>query len=562
MNIETLTLPDLLTEARRTNPENGIGFIQRDGGIHFYTYPQLFGEAVSVLSMLQSEGIKAGDKIILSISKSEEIVKSLWACFLGGIIPAIVQPPLSFTDYNPASEKIKKIFYRLDQPRILYSTEHQLNWDKMAIDKACLLPFPEHLPASNKAVLYKPRPDETAFIQFSSGSTGEPKGIILTHSNLIHNMDSIIKEIKCIKNEAWSNWMPLYHDMGLIGFHMVPLMMKTSNYIIDTQDFIKNPLLWLDVLDRYKVGITACPNFAQEIVRKALVRYPERTWDLSHVRLIFNGAEPISPKVMFHFLETLAPFGLKPSVMLPAYGMAEATLAIAFTIHEQNPRMQAFNRDALLKEGIALAVNPKEPHCILLVNHGTAQKHSKVKICNEKGDVLPDGRIGDIKVIGPNITSGYFNDPVNTAQLFSDGWMNTGDLGFIFNDELYITGRRKDIIFINGSNYFAQDLEEYAYTLEGVARGKFVISGYFDAARGKDLILAFIVGSDNDNTRALCKFIRREFSNKLGIQLDTFIPVKSIDIQRTSSGKLQRYKLVEKFLAGSFQSRIGIDQLQ
>jgi len=553
-----LTLPDLLKNAARDHPGNGTGFLQPDGRVHFHPYPELLDEALSLLAGMQAAGIARGDKIILACGKNEEIVPVLWACFLGGIVPALLQPPLSFTEYNPAAEKISRVFRCLDKPFVVISHDHLPYWEKTGIGDRHLLRFQDLLHPAKNAKQVKSNPEDLAFIQFSSGSTGEPKGIMLTHSNILHNVRAIIHGIKLAVNDIGVNWMPLYHDMGMIGFVLTPTKTKMTQYLIDTQDFIKNPLLWLDVLDKYRGTITACPNFGQELMKRALHRNPERKWDLSAVRILFNGAEPISTRIMQHFLSRLEPFGLSAASMLPAYGMAEATLAVTFTVHDDNPRVLSFHREDLLKKGIATIVPDKSAQPYHLVNLGKPIKYCDIRVTGEEGNPLSEDIIGHIQVKGPNLTGGYYNDRQNTGNLFEGGWLNTGDLGFIHDGDLFVTGRRKDIIFINGINYYASDLEEFASVIDDIQPGKIVISGYFDQARGMDRILVFMVGSYNEATHLQYQRIRHDFQHQLGLKLDTFIPVRSAEVPRTSSGKLQRYRLVERFIRGGFAKVVSI----
>jgi acyl-CoA synthetase (AMP-forming)/AMP-acid ligase II len=552
LKAEQLTLPDLLTSARDLYPDHGVGFIQPDQEVHFHSFSDLYYEALGILTGLQSCKLRKGDKIILAPGKSEEIITTLWACFLGGIIPAILQPPVSFTEYNPAAEKIKRVFQKLDKPHVIISREHLPYWVSTGIDQSFLIPAQGLNQFSANPEIQTNQAGDLAFIQFSSGRTGEPKGIMLSHSNIIHNLNAIVHGIRLTPEDVGINWMPLYHDMGLIGFHLTPLSAKTTHYILDTQDFIKNPLLWLDVLQNYKGTITASPNFGQELVRRAVQRNPEKRWDLSKIRILFNGAEPISPRVMRHFLEKMQAFNLRPSAMLPAYGMAEATLAVTFSVHPDNPRLMTFDMEELLKNGLAVISGDKKHSGIHLVNLGKTIQDCELRIIGDQGGIITENRIGNIQIRGKNVTHGYFHDEINTSTLFDDGWMNTGDLGFLHDGNLFITGRKKDVIFINGTNYYAQDLEEFAGSLDEIQQGKIVISGYFDQSKGMDRILVFMVGTYNETSHSQYLRIKSDFQHQLGLRLDTFIPVRSNEVPHTSSGKLQRYKMVEKFLKGEF----------
>ncbi|MCX6305104.1 MAG: AMP-binding protein [Bacteroidetes bacterium] len=546
----------MLAAAAANFPLNGIGFVNANRSVGFITFPGLELKALSMLAGMQAKGLNKGDMVILSLEKSEEIIPVLWGCFIGGIIPALLQPPVTFTEYNPAAEKTEKVFHLLGHPHVILSHEHGENWRSSHIPAALLIDvagLPEDAALAKRVSL---DPSDTALIQFSSGSTGDPKGVMLTHSNIIANTTDIIRGIALTANDVSVNWMPLYHDMGLIGFHITPVFAGVTQYFIDPVDFVKNPSLWLDVMSQEKCTITACPNFGQLLVTRYLGRRAAREWDLSRVRILFNGAEPISVATMRTFLDGLSPFKLNPVAMFPAYGLAEATLAVTFPDRLKEAEVKAFRRAKLIGEGLAVEAGEGEANIIELVNLGRNLDHCRVMVADDHHQPSGAGIVGNVLVTGKNITPGYYGSPEVTASVFDGEWLLTGDLGFLYAGDLYITGRSKDIIFINGINYYAHDLETIALKLEKIAIGKIVIAGYFDDVEGRDKLLIFLVGADNEATRDLCREIRNHFSAVIGLSTETFILVRSGDIPRTSSGKIQRYKMVDRYRNGGFSNII------
>jgi acyl-CoA synthetase (AMP-forming)/AMP-acid ligase II len=522
------------------------------------SFPSLLEASLSILSGMQKRGLKKGDRVILSIEQSREIIPVLWGCFLGGIVPALLQPPVSFTDLNPAAEKAEKVFEQLGHPHVILSGEHAHGWKSGKIEQGKLIDATTLSGDFRDAIQYRPDPGDLALIQYSSGSTGEPKGVMLTHANLLANISDIIRGIALGPDDVAVNWMPLYHDMGLIGFHLTPVIVGVNQFFIDPPDFVKNPFLWLDTMSHERCTITACPNFGQAIVNRSLGRRSAHTWDLSSVRILFNGAEPISVTIMQRFLENLAPFGLPPVAMFPAYGLAEATLAVTFPDRLAETEVVAFDRHSLITEGHALPVTGNGENAIHLVNLGKPLPHAELIIVDNDGNELPDGRVGNVWVRGDGITRGYYANPLMTAAAFDGSWLKTGDLGFTIHNDLFITGRTKDIIFINGVNYYAHDLEHIAQHMEDQTTGRLVIAGMFDEKEGRDRLLIFIVGSDNDTTREQCRQIRLHFNKLIGLTPETFIPVRSNDIPRTSSGKIQRYKLVDRYRKGEFSQILSL----
>lgn len=552
-------LPDLLSVTARNFPQKGIGFVNPDRSVSFITFPELELKAMSMLAGMQDRGLQKGDVVILSLEKSEEIIPVFWGCLIGGIIPALLQPPVTFTEYNPAAEKTEKVFKLLGNPHVILSHDHAENWRSSHIPAELLIDVAGLPGIAEMALRAHLVPGDLALIQFSSGSTGDPKGVMLTHRNILTNTSDIIKGIALEPCDVAVNWMPLYHDMGLIGFHITPVIVGVTQYFIDPVDFVKNPSIWLDIMSTKSCTITACPNFGQLLVTRYLGRRAAQDWDLSKVRILFNGAEPISVATMKAFLEGLKAFNLNPVAMFPAYGLAEATLAVTFPDRLQEAEIKAFRRSDLIGNGLAIEDITGDNNVIELVNLGRSLGHCSVMVADEHHRAVEEGVVGHVLVTGENITPGYFHNPEFSASAFTNNWLLTGDLGFLYHGDLYITGRSKDVIFINGINYYAHDLETIALKTGQIANGKMVIAGYFDESDGRDKLLIFLTGSDNQATRDLCSEMKNHFSSVIGLNVDVFIAIRSGDIPRTSSGKIQRYKLVDRYLKGDF-SVIKISQ--
>lgn len=505
-----------------------------------------------MLRGMQHLGIEQGDRVILSLETSQETILAIWACFLGGIVPALLQPSLSFSAYNPAAEKAEKVFHILDHPHVIVSHAHYSNWVQSSIPEERLVDQSLLFADSGIPAVHQINPDAVALIQFSSGSTGDPKGVMLTHRNVISNMVDIIEGIQLTHGDVSVSWMPLYHDMGLIGFHITPTMVGCQQFFVDPVDFVKNPSLWLDHLSEQQCNITGCPNFGQALVNRYIGRKKNPDWDFSSVRVIFNGAEPISTRTMRDFLTNLSEFGLQPASMFPAYGLAEATLAVTFAPLDQEADVVRFQRIPLIRDGLAIEATQEDENVVELVNLGNQLTHCTIRVVGDDGNEVPESTIGSVHVRGDHVASGYFRNLEATAQTFVGGWLHTGDLGFKYKGDLFIMGRLKDVIFINGINFYAHDLEHVALSLEETESTKLVIAAYFDEKEGRDKLLIFLVGSDNEETRATFVRIRNHLKNTLGLHPDTFIPIRSNDIPRTSSGKIQRYKMVNRFLQGEF----------
>lgn len=551
------TMTDLLLSVADAFPHKGIGFVHPDGNINFITYSELLSRAKAMVAGLQAMGLAPGDKVMIVMTRNEEIIPVLWGCFLNGLIPTILQPPVSFTEFNQPAQKIENVYRILQNPRVILSSDLLKGFQSDVIPSKNLI-NPENLKNDYpEPILFQAKETDIAFIQFSSGSTGDPKGIVLTHKNILTNLAAISVGLDISDEDVMANWMPLYHDMGLFGFHLCPVFAKSNHYLIDPVDFVKKPTIWLDVMDKVRCSITGCPNFGQALLLRYLKNRDEQSWDLSSLKAIVNGAEPISNRIMSDFLKRLSAHRLRKESMMPAYGMAETTLAITFSELLKEPVITSFNRTMLQKEGRVKVEKDNASEMLELVGVGKPLNDIEIRVVDERGKILEDQIDGHIQIRGAGITSGYYNNPDETRNSFENGWLKTGDKGFFFDGNLYITGRVKDIIFVRGQNLYSHDLENLAGKYSDISYGKVIIGGVFDPKKGQDQIILFLVGSPNQATCETVLGLRNFFREKYGITIDVFVPVRSNQVPKTSSGKIQRYKLISNYQNGEFDEAVA-----
>lgn len=543
-----LTLPAILRRAAAT-PGAYTGFIDEKGNEDRLDYAELLSEASRLATGLINKGVKPGDKVIIATESNRKTLEILWGCFLCGAVPTVLQPPLTYSGYNPPVVKLINVSMQLGSPLVFMSRvpsgENVPELNYLTTDMLDCTGNPPEVDIN---------PSDIAFIQFSSGSTGDSKGIILSHSNIMVNLDAITIGLKFIPGEVTGNWMPLFHDMGLIGYHLTPLYCSIIQWHIETIDFIKNPGLWLDLLTRQKVKITGCPNFGLALTLRYIKRMksiPE--WDFKHLQGLLNGAEPISVQIMNDFVKALEPYNFRPEAMMPVYGLAEATLAATFTPLMTPYVVTAFDSVSLDKDDKAVEVAPDNVNARLLAGVGIPLNDIQIKIADDHNNEVPEGKTGVIQLKGDSITRGYFNRPEETEKSFIDGWFSTGDIGFLYKENYYISGRKKDIIFRNGRHYFANDLEELATRIDDISYGKICFAGITDHRTEEEKVIAFLAGSVGEKASETMHQLRNLLRSTLGITLDELVMVRSNEIPKTSSGKLQRYKLVQRFLAGDFE---------
>lgn len=556
------TTHNSLVDVLIANMENdkGITFISGENTERFVLYSELYARAERYLHKLQCKGIGKDSELILQIEDNECFLYSFWACLLGGIIAV----PVTVSSNDEHRLKLFNIWSILDRPSIItdektakalekYANNNDLSNSFEVMSKRTVF-IDELNEVTEKGKPSLHRLDDIAFIQFSSGSTGDPKGVVLTHGNLLTNINAAIECGEYTYNDSSLSWMPLTHDLGLIGCHLVPLSVNIHLYLMPTSLFIKHPNLWLEKANYHQVTLLYSPNFGYRYFLDNFKRENAANWDLSQIRLIFNGAEPISTELCIEFLNTMKEFGLKRNTMYCVYGMAEASVAVSFP-----PAGEDFVSIKLDRESISIGQTVKEVgysedvKSVCLVDVGYPVKECSIRICDENSNEIADDIVGYIQIKGKNVTSGYYNNKEATEKAITkDGWLNTSDLGFTRNGRLIITGRFKDIIFVNGQNYYPHDIERVVEELEDIESGKIAACGVFNKEAQKEQIILFVLFRRNlKEFIPLSEKIRKYINKQMNLEIRDVVPVKRIP--KTTSGKVQRYKLGESYSNGQYQ---------
>jgi acyl-CoA synthetase (AMP-forming)/AMP-acid ligase II len=522
------------------------------------TFRDLRERALGILYLLRERGLSVGDKLVIFLNNNEQFLDGFWACLLGGIVPVPVAVGISDAHRHKLLNILKTLpipnLYT-DNKNLTRITAYAEGRNRLGIiskvkEKTILVD--EIHDISRQGIEHDVAPGDIAFIQYSSGSTSEPKGIVLTHKNILTNIAAIIEAAKFTPDDASLSWMPLTHDMGLIGFHLNMLVCGIKHYLMPTDLFVRRPLLWVRKASEKKANVLCSPNFGYKHVLKAFSDEKLRDIDLSHVRLIFNGAEPISPTLCNEFLDRLAPYGLKKTSMFTVYGLAEASLAVSFPQVGQPFKTVFVDRNALAVGQEVKFRRPDDAGAIGFVSEGRPVRDCRVKIVDDAAVAVDENVVGHICISGNNVTRGYYlNETANAEAFDSRGWLNTGDLGFIKDDELIVTGRAKEIIFINGQNYYPHDLETIIQNVDRLDLGKVVITGTRAENSDVDDLLVFVLyKGEIEEFAKLSIELTRTLNEKAGVEVTHVIPVKRIP--KTTSGKVQRHLLEEQYRQGSF----------
>jgi len=552
-----------LIERNRGFPRN-ITYLEGENDARAVSFGELYERALGILYHLQRIGARRGDKLILYLANNEQFIDVFWAAILGGIVPV----PVALGISEEHRHKLLRIAHRLGKP-FIYTERRSLERVGTFAAQAGETSVFESLRGraflvddlddiSRAGSVQRVDTNDVAFIQFSSGSTSDPKGVVLTHGNILANAYGATEAAGFTDQDVSLSWMPLTHDMGLIGLHLVMFMNRVHAHLMPTELFIRRPLLWLTFAARVRASILCSPNFGYKHYLKVLGERPVEGLDLSAVRLIFNGAEPISVELCEEFLTRLAPAKLARTAMFPVYGLAEASLAVSFPPVGAPLRTLTLNRHRMNAGDAVEVVSDTDRNAVRLISEGQAIPYCRVRIADDGDRELPADRIGHVHISGENVTRGYFEDrDANAAAFTADGWLRTGDLGLVHEGDLYISGRAKEIIFVNGQNYYPHDLEAIAQRVPGMELGKVVAAGV--RARGSEVeqLVVFVLhrGSLQD-LLPLATRVARLINEQTGLEVAEVVPVKRIP--KTTSGKIQRHLLEQSYADGEFDTDLRI----
>lgn len=557
----TLPKPSTLVQVLNSHlgSERRIHYLNGQDDRRSVTFGELHTAALGVLFHLQACGAKPGDRVILHTSSNEQFIDGFWGCLLGGLVPVPVAVGIS----DDHRHKLLEIYTQLGRPWV-YTEEGQVSRLRDFARESSQSAQIESLVQSTLCVeqitdiarqgaVHPVTAEQTAFIQFSSGSTSTPKGVVLTHKNIMTNIHAMIEGARFTAADVSLSWMPLTHDMGLIGLHLCMLAANIEQTIMDTRLFSRRPLLWLEEASRIGATVLCSPNFGYKHFLKLYAAKGGKALDLSRVRLLINGAEPISVPLCARFLQAMQPFGLAKTAMFPVYGLAEATLAVTLPEPGQAYRSVTVERGSLAVGQPPIRTAPGHATGMELMVVGKPIRDCYLRVTDQDDHPLPAGQVGHLQIRGGNVTGGYVGVSPDQQPLTADGWLRTGDLGFLTVPEgdLVISGREKEIIFVNGQNYYPHDLEAVGERYAGLELGKMAAASSRKGAGEEEELLLFILSrSSAEEFLPLAKEIRRQITEHTGLPVAHLIPVRTLP--KTTSGKLQRGKLAQAYADGEF----------
>jgi fatty-acyl-CoA synthase len=553
------TMGEIVLAHAAAHPDRPHIYLQDEhGSEHIIHYGSLAQEAKNIARGLQKHGICPGETIAIMLPTSEAFFYVYCGILLAGAIPVPIYPP-----FRP--DRIEE--YAKREIKILQSAQVRLlvTFSRAEILSHMLRTF---VPSLKEVVTIKNlqtpgtdftpvivEPSDPALIQYTSGSTGDPKGVLLTHENMLANIRGIQQSVPVQQTDAVVSWLPLYHDMGLMSwlgslYYGIPLT------LLSPITFLARPERWLWAIHYHRATLSGGPNFAYELCVKKINPSDIEGLDLSSWRFAFNGAEAINPRTLERFHKKFAPYGFKADSFAPVYGLAESTVALTFPSAPRVPRIDKIDRVTFEKEHRAVpSTNPSEKNFLEFVACGAPMAEHALRIVDDNGDVLNDREIGNIQFRGASAMQGYFNNPAATQKAYHQGWWESGDLGYLAENDVFIVGRKKDLIIKAGRNLYPEEVEDIVNQIPSIRKGCTIAFGVNDALTGTEklIVVAETYAINHDEQQTIRNEIIEKMAISLGIPPDSVILVAPHTVPKTSSGKLQRSAGKAAYLKGELK---------
>lgn len=552
-----ITIPQALDRAAEREGY-GFTFIADDGSERTRTWAELSVRTREIAVALAERGVRKGDRVALILPDADEFVSTFLGVTTAGAVPVPLYPPMGVGQLGHYLDHCQHIVGAARACLVVTNRQIKAVVGKLHDTTPELRAILTVADLEGDAAAFRDpdlRVDDLCFLQFTSGSTSRPKGVMVTHENLAHNAWAIMRDgLASDEQDRGVSWLPLFHDMGLIGFVLAPMHHRVPVTFMSPMTFLKRPARWLQALSEHRGTITYGPNFSYAIAAKRIRDRDLEGVDLSHVRVAGCGAEPIHPDTLRAFADRFSAWGFRRDAFVPSYGMAEYTLAIAFSTGVPTDRVDP---ERLWTDGEATPAGEDDDEALEIVGCGAAFPGHGVRIVDvETRAVLPERRVGEIEVSGPSVMRGYFEQPEVTGRTIgADGWMRTGDLGYLVDGSVHICGRQKDVIIVNGKNYHPQDLEWAAATVAGIRAGNVAAFPSHQPGLGREAVVVIAETKETEGREALAEQVKRAIHEHVGLMVDEVRVVDAGTILKTSSGKLQRARTRAAHEAGELRKR-------
>ncbi|HEX3782605.1 MAG TPA: AMP-binding protein [Pseudonocardiaceae bacterium] len=516
-------------------------------GDHITTADLADASAAAAHEFLRA-GVSPGDIVGVLVPTAARFFTTLYGLWRAGAAISVLPIQAGFGDVQGTARRLARIATVAGMRHLVLDNDYDDLGRELTRTNPELTLVSPPAPGGTGSPLTLPTvdPEALAIVQFTSGSTSLPKGVMLPHRTAMAGLRACVVSGSFSPDDVFVQWVPTFHDMGLIGLQSHWLN-GADVHVFAPTTFLRRPGTVLEYFATHGGTVITGPNFSYDYLLDNVPAERIAQLDLSNWRLAFNGAEPVNSATVRRFTEALAPSGVGPSVMYPVYGMAEATLSISYPTPGDTATVRAVDRDELARTGVVRPVEESASAAKPVVSVGRPVHGIDLRIVGEDGAVTADGTLGEIQIAGQPVTTGYYRNPEATAAVFDNGWLRTGDLGFLLDGELYVTGRRKEMVVVRGQNFFPDDVENVAREVSGVYRRRCVAFSDTDADGGERIGVIVETGED---PAAVREEVRRRVAAELDLAQVQVYVVKPRWIPRTTSGKWQRVLAAQRVTSG------------
>ncbi|MGO4570897.1 AMP-binding protein [Microvirga sp. 2TAF3] len=539
---EAKTITDVLHERAAAAPDKTAFFVvESHHTITEISNGALLQQATVLAGRLAAQGVRRGDIVLLAHETSPLLLTAFFACLVGSFIPCVVEAPSLGAHADSWAERLVERARYAGAKLILAREDCCVILNAKGCDSVTI----EALPAPMALGTMAAKATDTAFLQFTSGTTSQPKALQIDHRTLLNNVRGLSQAREWTCEDVIVSWLPLYHDMGLVALMLSGFTAGMPVVLMPSSLFTMNPVRWLWAMHTFKGTISSAPNFAYQFVASHAPEHKTRGLDLSAWRCAINAAEFIQTRTIEKFATRFQAHGFKKEAFAPAYGLAECTVAASIMRPSEALRIDMISRQLLIAKGLAIPVTPEDSDALPIVCVGPVLADHEVRIADEKGETLPDRKQGQILLRGPSVVHGYFKE--EKPSNIRNGWLETGDLGYLDGGQLFVTGRIKDLIIRAGTNISPYEIEQVAGEVQGVRSGAVGAVGLVDDAKGTENLVVFFETTQKASSTvdAMRHAIRDRLNQKLSIAVDHVFDVAPHTLQKTTSGKLQRVKLIQ-----------------
>ena len=531
--------------------DNSITFVTGEEALT-KSWAELHEDAKAMAAILQSRGIEHGDHVALLGPTTPALVTAFQAVWLCGATLVVLPLPMRLASIEEFAAATKGRIHRADCAAVLVDPDlapfvEVSPEDPPLINLEELAPAPDR-PGANDFIRPDYHEDDLFVLQFTSGSTSEPKGVMLPNHVVAANLDAIVEAAEVeIDTDVMVSWLPLYHDMGLVGFCILPMAEGIDLVLGAPQDFLASPGRWMEWISKYGGTATAGPNFSYVLATRALAR-SKQTLDLSQMRIFLNGAEPVDPGSVEAFVDAGARHGLPPGAVFPAFGMAELAIAGCFPKPMTGLVTDTVDAELLELEHRAVPVADDHKNARKIVELGRPVPGLEFRIVDPKtGTMLGEREVGELQIRGSSVTTGYYKRPDANKELFADGeWLCTGDLSYMVDGSMYMCGRIKDVIIVGGRNVYPQDIERHIGELDGIRAGNVIAFGV-EGRKGKESVIV-VAETRAEDLDSLSHQVHEKTVEAVGLPSKDVVFVRPSTLPKTSSGKLQRALCKQQYL--------------